>query len=53
MSEARKKAQIKSELERASSLKGWEIHPSAISVCKREDGSDWLLGSGGYGQVRC
>eukprot|EP00887_Chlorella_sp_A99_P003887 scaffold11.g3887.t1 len=29
----------------------WEIDPSEISIMKRPDGSDWELGSGGFGRV--
>ena len=51
VSEARRRAVIKAELERVASLKGWEIPASAIELCKREDGSDYLLGEGGFGQA--
>lgn len=27
------------------------INPEDITICKREDGSDWLLGAGSFGQV--
>lgn len=27
------------------------IDPGEISICKREDGSDWLLGAGSFGKV--
>lgn len=29
----------------------WDLDPSEIAVCKRPDGSDWLLGTGSFGQV--
>ncbi|KAL4437438.1 hypothetical protein ABPG75_004577 [Micractinium tetrahymenae] len=29
----------------------WEIRPDELEVVKRPDGSDWLLGSGGFGKV--
>ena len=29
-----------------------EIDPSEITICQREDGRPWLLGSGSFGQVR-
>jgi hypothetical protein len=29
----------------------YTISPAEIAICKREDGSDWLLGSGSFGQV--
>ena len=27
------------------------IDPGDITICKREDGSDWLLGAGSFGKV--
>ena len=32
---------------------GREIDLSEIKICKRPDGSDWLLGAGSFGQVSC
>ena len=32
-------------------LSSAEIDPSEIVICKRPDGSDWLLGQGSFGQV--
>lgn len=29
----------------------WEIKPSEIIICKHPDGSDWEIGSGGFGKV--
>ncbi|KAL4421913.1 hypothetical protein ABPG77_005197 [Micractinium sp. CCAP 211/92] len=29
----------------------WEIRPDELEVAKRPDGSDWLLGTGGFGRV--
>lgn len=29
----------------------WEIPEADIQICKRPDGSDWLLGEGSFGQV--
>ena len=29
----------------------WGIRPDEIQVMKRADGSDWVLGSGGFGSV--
>lgn len=29
----------------------WELTPQEIEILKRPDGSDWCLGSGGFGQV--
>lgn len=29
----------------------WEVTPDEITILKRPDGSDWLLGSGGFGKV--
>ena len=29
----------------------WGIRPDEIRIMKKEDGSDWVLGSGGYGSV--
>ena len=34
-------------------LQGWDIDPADIEICKHEDGSDFLLGAGSYGKVRC
>lgn len=51
ISEARRRANIKSELEKVASLKGWEIPAAAIEICRKEDGTDYLLGEGGFGQV--
>ena len=31
----------------------WDLDPSEVLVCKRPDGSDWLLGTGSFGQVGC
>ena len=27
------------------------INPEEIEICKHDDGTDWLLGTGSYGQV--
>ena len=46
------------QLSAASSLpevvpsSSWEIKPSEIVICKHPDGSDWEIGSGGFGKVR-
>ena len=29
-----------------------ELNPDEIQICKRPDGSDWLLGQGNFGKVR-
>lgn len=29
----------------------WEIRPGEIDICKKEDGSDFEIGSGGFGKV--
>ena len=29
----------------------WDLDPAEITVCKRPDGSDWVLGVGSFGQV--
>ena len=39
------------ELQRAANVLEWEIDESEISICTREDGSDYLLGAGGFGRV--
>ena len=39
------------EMERASSIHGWEIDPGDIQICKTDDGKDHLIGTGGFGQV--
>lgn len=31
----------------------WEISPSRLQICTHADGSDFKLGSGGYGTVSC
>ena len=49
--EEKRRQQIKRHLEQASSIHSWEIDPASIEICKREDGSDHLLGTGGYGQA--
>ena len=36
-----------------ASISGWYVNPSEIAICKHEDGSDWLLGTGSYGKVCC
>lgn len=36
---------------RRSSVDGW-MNPDEIQICKRPDGSDWLLGQGNFGKVR-
>lgn len=30
----------------------WEISAEQITICKREDGSDWELGAGAFGKVK-
>lgn len=30
---------------------GWEVGSEEIEVCKRPDGTEWLLGEGRYGKV--
>lgn len=30
----------------------WDLDPAEITICKRSDGSDWVLGVGSFGQVR-
>ena len=30
----------------------WQIEPEDIDICKKPDGSDWQLGSGGFGKVQ-
>lgn len=35
----------------AALVHAWDLDPSEIAVCKRPDGSDWLLGTGSFGQV--
>ena len=29
-----------------------QISPDEIEICKRPDGSEWILGTGSFGQVR-
>lgn len=29
----------------------WDLDPAEITICKRPDGSDWVLGIGNFGQV--
>jgi len=33
-------------------LQGWYIDPGEIAICKQDDGTDWLLGTGSYGKAR-
>jgi hypothetical protein len=39
------------QLSQALPWNDWEIRPEEIEIAKRPDGSDWLLGSGGFGRV--
>ena len=48
---AQRHAAYDKELERIARVDGWLIPPSDIAICVKEDGSDWLLGVGGFGQV--
>ena len=50
--EKKRRLKLQKELWLASNIQGWEIDPASIEICKREDGSDHLLGSGSYGQAR-
>jgi hypothetical protein len=34
-----------------SSRPDWEVDPGDLQLCVREDGTNWKLGSGAYGQV--
>ena len=36
----------------ASSWMDGELNPDEIQICKRPDGTDWLLGQGKFGKVR-
>ena len=29
----------------------WRINPEQLAICKRENGTDWRLGAGGFGTV--
>ncbi len=33
-------------------LQGWALRPQDITICKKGDGSDWLVGEGAYGKAR-
>ncbi len=33
-------------VQRDLQLQGWAIPHAEIQICKREDGTDWLLGAG-------
>ncbi len=33
-------------------LHGWDVDPDEIQICQRDDGSDWVLGTGTFGAVR-
>ena len=48
---AQRHAAMDKELERIARVDGWLIPAADIAICTREDGSDWLLGVGGFGQV--
>ena len=41
------KARVLADLDSAN----WQINADEIEICRAEDGSDWLLGSGSFGQV--
>ena len=38
---------------RSFKLPEGEVDPADIQICKRPDGSEWLLGEGTFGQVHC
>ena len=42
----------KEAVEASKSMGHGQIDPGEIVICKRADGSDWLLGQGSYGKVR-
>ncbi|KAI7838603.1 hypothetical protein COHA_007611 [Chlorella ohadii] len=42
---------IEEGLPRLDPFSDWRITPDEIEICKRPDGSDWELGSGGFGKV--
>lgn len=31
----------------------WNIDPAELAVCQFPDGSDWLLGTGSFGELPC
>ena len=33
-------------------LHGWDVDPDEIQICTRDDGSEWVLGTGTFGAVR-
>ena len=39
-------------MEASTTMGHGQIDPDEIVICKRADGSDWLLGQGSYGKVR-
>jgi hypothetical protein len=34
-----------------ANLGPWSIHPAELSICQHPDGSDWLLGTGAFGEL--
>lgn len=32
--------------------RSWQLPAEDLTICLRPDGSDWVLGSGGFGMVR-
>ena len=50
--EALRRATVTKELERAANILEWEIDEADISICTHPDGSDFLLGAGGFGKAR-
>ena len=42
----------KEAVEASTSMGHGQIDPGEIVICKRADGSDWLLGQGSFGKVR-
>ncbi|PRW39362.1 serine threonine- kinase [Chlorella sorokiniana] len=42
---------IEESLPRLDPFSDWQITPEEIEICKRPDGSDWELGTGGFGKV--
>ena len=50
--EVLRRVAVNKELQRAANILEWEIEESDISICTHPDGSDYLLGAGGFGKVR-
>ena len=49
--DATRRAAVTKELQRAADVLEWEIDEKDIFICTHADGTDVLLGAGGFGKV--